>query len=59
MVQVYFVQIIMKKICNTINKNLKEIQTGFIVNKLSLSIEKNDIIFMHIIFQRAHHNKKE
>ena len=35
-----------KKLCNTINTNLEEIQTWFIVNKLSLGIEKtNYMIF--------------
>ena len=35
-----------KKLCNTMNKNLEEIQTWFIANKLSLSIEKtNYMIF--------------
>ena len=35
-----------KKICNTMNKNLEELHTWFIVNKLSLSIKKtNYMIF--------------
>ena len=35
-----------KKLCNTMNKNLEELQTWFIANKLSLSIEKtNYMIF--------------
>ena len=35
-----------KKLCHTMNKNLEELQTWFIANKLSLSIEKtNYMIF--------------
>ena len=35
-----------ERLCNTMNKNLEELQTWFIVNKLSLSIgKKNCMIF--------------
>ena len=47
MILAYYVQIIiLKKLCNTISNKLDELQNWFIVNKLSLSIEKrNYMIF--------------
>ena len=32
-----------KKLCNAMNKNLEELQTWFIVNKLSLGIEEKKL----------------
>ena len=46
MILVYYVQVIIEKICNTMNNNLEELQTWFNVNNLSLSIEEtNYMIF--------------